>query len=191
MIHRLLGILAPYVVDWIFCTGYRRQDIEECIKFSWPAYSTFHNIGEDAKMCHRIKSACRDYKVEGRILVCYADELANVDLAALETVHRMNQNDITFTTYSMRIPFGLAMPQPSGAMGIVQPLLPVNIGFCVMEQKAVAAMRDDQDLAGFITEYANGHYATGAGAVGTYEHTGKRVTVNSLAEWEIAERDWA
>lgn len=186
MIHHLLGILAKFVTDWIFCTGYRREDIEACIKFSWPAYSTFHNMGENATMCHRIKNACRDYKISERILVCYADELADIDLAALNAAHHRAINDITFTTYHMKLPFGVAVPNAVNQVpGICEMNLPVNIGFCVLEPVAIEAMNEKQDLADFITQYGLAN-----GKVGTYEHEGKRVTVNSLMEWEVAEEVW-
>lgn len=189
MIHRLMNHLAPHVGRIITCVGYRADDVAACV-LGWNGKNSvmFSNAGEDATMCERLLKARQEYKIEGRVLVCYGDELADVDVEALAQQHsracaKWNLK-ITLTTFFQRLPFGIW--KDGGIDDHVE--VNVNIGFAMVEPSAWQYARPPYGFSDFFN--ALRCLPDGCSGVSTFAHKGKRSTINNLQELAAAEELW-
>ena len=190
MLHRILDHVFPHTTVGsvvTICTGYRHGDVEAALK-SWGAKDKiikFSNAGEDATMGQRLLKA-RD--TGERVLICYGDELADVDLVALLKKHEGAK--ATFAMTAAVIPGGSVTLYEVGLDDQGQPVIHenekrwVNIGFAVMEAECWELLKPEDGLSDWINRVAEKY------PVHVFEHKGKRATVNSLADLEHAQEVW-
>lgn len=188
ILRRILDHIAPYVERAIVCTGYRAEDIKAAMKHNRLNYHggvnwlEFSRGGEDDPMCSRLLRAREEKMIEGRVLVCYGDELADVDIHELAEVHEAHRSLLTFATHATTLPFGVVDDDHyiRGDESVI-----VNIGYAITEPEAWAHMRPQDGLA----DWANRINSDGR-RVHSYLHGGKRASVNNLADLKYAEEVW-
>lgn len=189
IIDRLLTHLKASVNRVIVCVGCRALDVESALRENRWDFDYFHfsNAGEDASMCERLLKARKDFDIKGRILVCYGDELADVDIAALLAQHAACRDHwtclMTLTTHRARLPFGVV------DCGTVRDdvMVEINIGFAVIETEALDLVLPTMslpDIFNMLRSGQNGYMCE------TFLHKGKRATVNNFQELENAEKVW-
>jgi glucose-1-phosphate cytidylyltransferase len=193
LLHHLLRSLEEGgVQNFVLCTGYRAQAIEDFLRAEKNgagsgAKITCVNSGEDAAMADRVLDALPHVfsGANGRALICYGDTMANVDLAALAAEHQQAGTLATITVYPLHSPFGIVEISDGGSVrGIAEkPVLPhwVNIGYLLCERAAFQHLRRGDDLAAFAAELARG------GQLHAFRHAGRHVTVNTEKERSEAE----
>ena len=207
IIHRLLThLFGPNEQERIvqrahICIGYRGSDVRAALReLGWTRLVEFSDAGEDAPMGKRSVEAARTLaKREGdapeRTLICYGDELADVDLKQLLAAHETESERgrlITFAAAKQRLTGGAALFN-EGEDGYPCELhieedyqLLVNIGFAVIEPDCWKYLGDSDGLSDWINRVSKKYPY----AVGVYKHHGKRATVNSLADLQYAEEVW-
>lgn len=189
MIHRLMNHISPDVGRIITCVGYRADDLAACV-LGWNGKNRvmFSNAGEDAKMCDRLLKARKEFGIEGRALVLYGDELGDVNIKALEQQHAEERERwgllMTMTTFRQRLPFGIWKNGKIDDNVEVD----VNIGFAVVEPFAWDYATPFYGLSDFFNALTC--LPDGCTGVTTFEHKGRRTTINNLAELETAEEVW-
>ncbi len=188
ILRRILEHVAPNVQRVIVCTGYRASDIEAAIKYerlnlrggvNWLEIS---RGGEDDPMCTRLLRAREEKKIEGRVLVCYGDELADVNLRALRTQHESERAILTFAAHLTTLSFGVV--QGNGRISGGEQVS-VNIGYMLAEPEAWAHIRPIDGLSDWVNRIVDAGQR-----VACYMHDGKRATINSLTDLKIAEELW-
>lgn len=189
ILRRILEHIAPHVQRTIVCTGYRASDIEAAVKYDRQNYSVgvgwleFSHGTEDDPMCTRLLHAREEKKIEGRVLVLYGDELADVDIRALVAKHEDSRRAVlTFASHKTILPFGVVDEHDRI---ISDEWVPVNIGYMVAEPEAWAHMHPEDGLA----DWAN-RIGDAGQKVTSYNHTGKRASINNLVDLKIAEEIW-
>lgn len=194
IIHRLLAHLlvenAQYVERAIICTGYRGSDIERAVVGHGWAKVTFSDRGEDAQMGKRLLQARLDmHDDKGRVLICYGDDLADVDIGALLSKHTHENTEypgMTFTAAYTKTAGGTVDIDAEGDVHIVDEASRViNIGFVVVEPEYWAQLKPEDGLSDWINRVSEK-----CGAVKVYYHEGRRATVNTLADLKAAEEIW-
>ena len=137
----------------------------------------------DASMTDRIIDA-REY-FTGRVIICYGDTIANVDIDRLQHEHERNHALATVTTYPLLSPFGIVECDDSMRVHsfIEKPSLPywINIGFMMCEPEAFDFLSSGTDMPDFLSALAR------SGRLFTHQHSGKHLTVNTEKERAVAE----
>jgi len=186
VLHRLLSHLFGFEVVGraIICTGYRANDVEAAISNSWSISVTsgriaFSNAGEDAPMGERLFQA-RKLFGDDTVLVCYGDELADVDVKALAD----DQNTMAFAATPHAIPGGAVIREGDRWHVLEnQPRL-VNIGFVRAKPECWSTLTASDGVSDWINRTSVEQ------SVGLLKHHGKRATINSLADLKYAEEVW-
>ena len=192
LIDRIIDHISPHVHRAVICTGYRADDVAASVQRGmkrWqPATDYIHvprvvfsNAGEDTPMGERLLRARSEYKLESdRLLVLYGDEMADVDIRALEKWHEAKEMRITFTAYRQKLPFGVVLEDDRISE---EETALVNIGFVLTESSAWAHLRPEDGVSDWINRVPKG-------SVALYLHEGRRATVNSIADLRAAEEVW-
>jgi glucose-1-phosphate cytidylyltransferase len=201
IIHRLLTHLfgdresARGVQRAVVCIGYRGSDVRASLReLGWTRLVDCWDAGEDAPMGARLLQM-RGAAGGPRTLICYGDELADVDVKQLLAAHedaRERGRLVTFAASKQKLIGGAAMyaededghPCQVRIEEDYQQL--VNIGFAVVETSCWDQLQATDGLSGWINRVSAQH----SHAVGVYKHHGKRATVNSLADLQYAEEMW-
>lgn len=194
ILERLLQhLLASVVARVVICTGYRAADVEASVRaHDWDEVSvSFSCAGQDAPMGARLLQA-RALAGDGRVLICYGDELADVDIRALVAAHASNA--ITLTAAYQKVPGGsICQNAERTIISENRPVL-VNIGFVLVEPQCWDYLHEDDGLSDWINRVSGlASRVTGergCGHFGVHIHSGRRATVNSLAELRSAEEVW-
>jgi len=130
-----------------------------------------------AKMCPWVLGYSR---LVARVLIGYGDELADVDIKALMTTHTERRSLLTFTVYEDSIPGGTLVYEP---LIVENKKRLVNIGYVVVEPVCWELLRPEDG----VSDWINRVFRKPSCRVAHYIHTGKRATVNSLADLKYAE----
>jgi glucose-1-phosphate cytidylyltransferase len=165
--------------DFVLCTGYKAEMFEEFV--AQPPFASCNircqNSGE-AGITERL-AAARPL-VSGRALVCYADTLADVDLAALGRVHESRKTEATLTVFPYRSPFGIVECDglQMARRFVEKPELPywVNIGFMLCEPAALDRLETNLNFPEFLNRLA------GEGKLAVHYHRGHHWTANTEEE---------
>ena len=177
-------LLEQGIEEIVVAVGYRGADVIRALREPLDGVVA-SDAGEDASMCGRILHAIRQHAVDGPILVCYGDDLADVDVDQLLVQHELLGTSATITVHGERQPFGEVEMTPEGRLLKLEekPLRWINIGFAVLEPAAYGQMTAEEDFAYFI-----GRLGSDAGA---YIHQGRRTAVNTPADIAHAEKVWS
>lgn len=186
ILTRLLNHLAEQGLGGrraVVCVGYQAKAVGRAVG---PG-TLVSDAGEGVPMCMRIIRAVSDYGLyRNPLLVCYGDELADVDIAALWNFHREGGYAATVTAHARAVPFGVVRHAAGKFAGIEEAqTLPANIGFAIVAPNAARRMIPHQEFSAYINELV-----VGGLPVGGYLHEGRQATVNSLTDVETAERIW-
>lgn len=140
----------------------------------------FSRGDEDELMCSRLIGAKHEKKINGRTLILYGDELADVDVAALLSFHKQSGGALTFTGFQQVLPFGVVRDNRIYDDARVL----VNIGFVVVEAVCWEHVQPEHGLAEWINCVGQEH------EIACFTHSGRRATINSLADLRYAEEIW-
>lgn len=180
ILARLLEHLdASRVPHAVACVGYRARDVVEHLARAKLKMSVETDDAGDAPMGERLLRA-RKQCPRSRTLICYGDEMANVDLRALNAKHASEERAITFTAYHQRLPFGVV--RDDDRISEEETVL-VNIGFVLVDDRGWEYLHPEDGVSHWINRAPKEQ-------VSLYVHTGRRVTVNTVADLKIAEAVW-
>jgi NDP-sugar pyrophosphorylase family protein len=184
--HLLRYLSTAGVERFIVCVGYKAEEIKKFLREgAYPEREVTCIDSGDVSMTDRILDSIEH--VEGRVLVCYGDTLANVDLASLGQAHRESGALATLTTYSLHSPFGIVHFDDSKRITSFdeKPRLPywINIGFLLCEPEALKFLKRGSDMPEFLSAMAS------AGVLYAFEHAGKHITVNTEKDRARAETE--
>lgn len=179
----------PCVERAIVCTGYRGGDVAAALGASRynPIDGTLEvlvsDAGEDATMGQRLRAA-RSLVKSDRVLICYGDELADVNINALVEFHEGTQAALTFTKAKQKVIGGVVDTYSMRAKINEETTVDVNIGFVVAEKQCWDQLDTVDGVSTWINRLVYSHI------VSAFPHEGKRATVNSLADLAYAEEVW-
>src|SRR5206468_3873698 len=137
--HLIRYLESEGIRKFVLCIGYKAELMEEFARnLATESEIVCVNSG-DASMTDRILDA-RPHAGE-RVLVCYGDTLANVDIESLCALHKQSKAPATITVYPLKVPFGIVDVGESGKVRrfAEKPELPywINIGFFLFDNRAL------------------------------------------------------
>jgi NDP-sugar pyrophosphorylase family protein len=171
---------------FVLCTGYKKEAIEAFA--NGLAAQEWHveciDSG-DVPMMDRVLDALP--RIDGRVLVCYGDTLANVDLSELTAEHERSGAVATITVHPLESPFGIVETDANGYVASIRekPRLPhwINIGFLLCDRDAFTSARRGMDLVGFLETLVPRR------RLRAFRHEGRHLTVNTEKERSVAEKE--
>lgn len=188
MLGHIINGLKPHVSDFIFCVGYRKHSVIDWLKrwscLSMKRFDTV-NSGEEASITKRIIDALMFSK--DKVMICYGDEMADVDIPKLLEEHKKSGAKGTITVHPLRSEFGIVHVDTFGdaIQGFEEkPILPfwINIGYMVFDKSAFDGVKKEQEFQDVLNSMAIDKKLT------AFRHIGKRATVNTIKDLEEAER---
>lgn len=184
--HLMEYLSASGISRFIICIGHRGEVIEDFIaERGRPEWDVTCVDSGDALMTDRILDA-REH-VDGPVLVCYGDVLANVNTDDLRAQHELSGVLVTVTVYPLDSPFGIVEFDSNKRVSrfVEKPRLPywTNIGFMYCEPEAFSYLERGSDMPEFLSRLAD------ADVLSAYEHTGRHVTVNTEKDRATAESE--
>ncbi len=197
MIVRLLRHLVSETQEKIVCVGNFADHVRNALAGPIQGVSgsvgdhffpLFSDVGPAAAMGSRLLAA-RDSLLGAereRHIVCYGDELADVDIDALLKLHESKGAALPFTAARQVVPGGVVPAEDEDCRVeiIDNESHWVNIGFAVVEPQCWSLLKPEDGLSDWINRVAQ------TMNVRVHYHEGRRATVNSLADLEEAERVW-
>jgi NDP-sugar pyrophosphorylase family protein len=183
ILHHLINQLeAEGISDIVVCTGYRAEMVTAFLEGH--PHVRCVDSGEDAQMMRRLQDATR-LGTRQRLLVCYGDTLADVDLGQLVRAHVASGAQATVTVHPLRCPYGVVEFDAQGVVSSVveKPTLPywVNIGFCVLELEVAQRAPEHLDLMQTLASMIERRL------VHVHAHRGFHVTINNEQDLRDAE----
>jgi glucose-1-phosphate cytidylyltransferase len=106
--HVMQLYLVQGIEEFVLCTGYKRELIEEFAETFDGADVRCVDTGLDTPTGGRIHRI-RDIVGDGTFMVTYADGVADIDLRALERHHREHGDAATVTVVRPELQFGVAL----------------------------------------------------------------------------------
>lgn len=174
----------------VVCTGYRAEDVKASLRAHRWAFDKViaSNAGEDAAMGERLLKVRELQLIDRgeRVVVCYGDELADVNLEKLIFAHDTRNAMMTFAVAQGKtLGGGIEFTGSNDVCRIVEDQKYwVNIGFVVVEPVAWNYLQPGDGVSDWVNRVNVDH------PVVAYPHAGKRATVNSLADLTYAEEVW-
>ncbi len=180
IIHYILNNLSKYRIEKILISGfYKFNLIKEYLKTSKFKNVLVNNDG-DISIAKRIKNNFLDCKY---LLVCYGDEIADINIDKLIRSHIASKKTFTITTYPMKLQFGLLTKNDSDLIFKEKPIIGnVNIGFMVFQKESIKHINKYEKIENFINYMAKNKL------LNEYTHKTNRITVNTIEEIEIANK---
>jgi glucose-1-phosphate cytidylyltransferase len=183
--HLIRYLESSGIGRFILCVGYKAELIEEFAR-NLPTQSEIICIDSgDASMTDRILDVRRH--VTGRMLVCYGDTLANIDIEGLCSRHEQSNAPATMTVYPLQVPFGIVDVGDNGEVKRFRekPQLPywINIGFFLFEAGALDVLRRNSNIPEFLDELKS------SGDLFAFRHAGRHLTVNTQKDRQAAESE--
>ena len=132
LLHLLSYLGEVGIAKFVICVGYKAEAINEFVRENdrseWEI--TCVDSGDESKT-DRIIDAREHFT--GRVIICYGDTIANVDIDRLQREHERNDALATVTSYPLLSPFGIVDHDDSMRVHsfVEKPSLPywINIGF--------------------------------------------------------------
>jgi NDP-sugar pyrophosphorylase family protein len=185
---KLLEYIRQGFSDFIFCTGYKANLIEEAVKnFDFDCNFTFSNAGETAGMLERVYKAME--LINDEVIITYGDTYTNVDLKHFLKNHKKSDNEATIIVAPFKNPFGLVEFSESNKVLKFEekPILNYYIGYTVINKSAFNLMPrkiiNMPDGDGLVTFFKN---LIAIGKLGMYFHSGFEITFNTPNELKLA-----
>jgi glucose-1-phosphate cytidylyltransferase len=183
--HLIRYLESEGIQSFVLCVGYKAELIEEFAR-NLPTQSDIVCVNSgDVTMTDRILDARRH--ANERVLVCYGDTLANVDIQNLCAVHEQSKAPATMTVYPLKVPFGIVDVGAGGKVKCFEekPQLPywINIGFFLFEAGALDSLRRNSTIPEFLEELKD------RGDLFAFRHAGRHLTVNTQKDRQAAESE--
>jgi glucose-1-phosphate cytidylyltransferase len=190
--HILEFYISKGFRDFILCTGFRAEAIDEFISsHEFDATVEISNAGKQASMLKRIYEA--RYLIENKAIVTYGDTFINIDPFDAIDKHNASGAEATITVADIRSPFGLVKTTDSGRVISFQekPVFSYYIGHMILERKTI----DGLDTRLLLLPDGEGLIALFRQLIekkkmNAYKHSGLQITFNTRYERRKAEEEF-
>jgi|TARA_Y100000310_G_scaffold177911_2_gene177892 glucose-1-phosphate cytidylyltransferase len=166
--------------DFIFCLGYKGDNIKEYFKNEKDVKIHFEDTGQDTNKAERIQKV-KDLIKSDDFFVTYGDDLSDVNIKELQEFHKNNNKTVTLTAVNLQSPFGILEINKSDEVCEFKekPKLAqfMNGGFYVFNKKIFDYMKKGYDLEKDVLPDA-----AKDGQVVAFRHKGFWKSMNTLKD---------
>ena len=186
----ILGYIIDHIQKYninkfVFATGYHAKKIDKFLNINYSNLNKECSNAGDVDIIIRIKEAIK--LINGDFILFYGDTLSDVNIENLIRHHKNNKGKATVTVWPLKSQFGLFEFDKNGLLCSFKekPTLDkwINIGYIYFD-KSLKKMFDRTDLfQDFLNLIVKKRELNG------YKHSGIHITVNTLQELELAEKN--
>ena len=140
-----------------------------------------HNDG-DISILQRISKNLK--KTKRDLLVCYGDEIANIDYNKIIKKHYFSKKYVTMTTLKIVSNFGILKKNNDKYLFIEKPKLGnCNIGFMIFDYQNLKLIGASKSLPNYINKICKKNL------INEYLHKDKHITVNNIEDIQKAKKE--
>jgi glucose-1-phosphate cytidylyltransferase len=186
ILYYILNYLQSYgLKNFYIGTGYKHEIVKKYLEDYQNDKSIKIINSGDVDIIHRIKETGKSIK--GDLLVLYGDTISDVNLNELIKFHKKKNSLATMTVWPMRSQFGLVDFDRNGKVlsFLEKPILDkfMNIGYFYFNNKILNVMKKYLKWEIFLNDMVK------MKILKAYVHNGLHITVNTIEELSLAEKD--
>ena len=186
----ILGYIIEHIQKYnikkfVFATGYQSQKIDDFLNENYSNLNKECSNAGDVDILFRIQEAVK--LIKGDFILFYGDTLSDVNIKKLIDYHKKNKGRATVTVWPLKSQFGLFEFDKRGKLFSFQekPTLDkwINIGYIYFDKSLNEMFTKTclfQDLLEILVKKKE---------LNGYKHEGIHITVNTLQELELAEKN--
>lgn len=186
----ILGYIIEHIQkysinNFVFATGYQAEKIEDYLNQNFRSLNKICSNSGDVDIIRRIEDAIK--YIEGDFILFYGDTLSDVNINNLIKHHKKNKGNATVTVWPLKSQFGLFDFDEFGMISSFKekPTLDywINIGYIYFDKSLIGNFCEHEFFQNFLTNLVKKKELNG------YKHLGVHITVNTLQELELAEKN--
>ncbi len=180
--HVIKHLTKYKVTNFIIATGYQSKKIEDFMRDNYSHLNYMIINSGDVDILSRVKDCIT--RLDTDMLLCYGDTISDIDLYDLLNFHNNNINDVIISSYPIEIPFGVMEIDNNHIVTsfLEKPILQsvMNIGYYYFNKKDFITIQNSDDIIDLINKLIK------TNNLKCYNHQGIHITINTLAELELA-----
>ena len=180
--HVIKHLRTHGIKKFVIATGYQSNKIKEFMEETYIDLDYKLVDSGDTGILARVKDCIKG--INSDFLLCYGDTISDINLTDLVKFHRKNSESVTISSFPIMIPFGVMEVDENNNVKSFneKPILQnvMNIGYYYFN-------KEDHDMIernNGIIELLN--LLIKSQSLKCYKHNGIHITINTLAELEIA-----
>ena len=184
IIDLIIKHLKKYAINQIYISGnYKFNLIKKHINNNYYKEEIFLRNDGDIEIIKRIEIALNQHK-DKKLLVCYGDAIANVNIKKLYKSHLKENKKLTITTYSIYSNFGFLMKKSKNKYIFKEKpkIGNINIGFMILDYNNIDIIKKKKKFENYLK------YMAETNQINEYNHKGNHITVNTLEELNLANK---
>lgn len=183
--YMLQHFQAQGIDKFVIAAGYKSEVIKTYVEKNLKHLEVEVIDNGDVSIIERIKRGMQ--LIKGDFILAYGDTLADVDIQELRKFHYSNPEQLTITSYQLRIPFGLMRTSKIGEVLSFRekPLLEevMNIGYYYFSKNHFESILEHNDLVEYLQDKIRKN------ELKSFLHQGSHITVNTIKELDEAEKN--
>ena len=180
--HVIKHLRSHGIKKFIIATGYQSNKIKEFMEETYIDLDYKLVDSGDTGILARVKDCIKG--INSDFLLCYGDTISDINLTDLVKFHRKNSESVTISSFPIMIPFGVMEVDENNNVKSFneKPILQnvMNIGYYYFNKEDYGMI----DRNNGIIELLN--LLIKSQSLKCYKHNGIHITINTLAELEIA-----
>lgn len=175
LIELILINLSNSLIEKKIISGNYKLNLFKKFLQNFNQKNIFINNDGNVEILERIKINLKKYK--SRLIVCYGDELANINFSKLIESHKKSKKLLTVCTYRFKSNFGFLLKKNNQFLFREKPYMGnYNIGYMVLEYNNIKFIKNFNKIESYINKLCK------INQINEYIHTGKHVTFNTIEE---------
>ena len=180
--HVINHLCKHGINKFIVATGYQAAKIEDFMKNSYPDLNYKLINSGDTDILSRVKDCIKN--IEHDFLLCYGDTISDINLTNLVKFHKNNSNSVTISSFPIMIPFGvMKLDHDNNVLSFSEkPILQdvMNVGYYYFNKTDFSIIKKYNSIIELLNILIKNK------RLRCYKHDGIHITINTLAELEIA-----
>jgi glucose-1-phosphate cytidylyltransferase len=180
--HVIKHLRSHGIKKFVIATGYQSNKIKEFMEETYVDLDYKLVDSGDTGILARVKDCIKG--INSDFLLCYGDTISDINLTDLVKFHRKNSESVTISSFPIMIPFGVMEVDENNNVKSFneKPILQnvMNIGYYYFNKEDYGMI----DRNNGIIELLN--LLIKSQSLKCYKHNGIHITINTLAELEIA-----
>ena len=180
--HVIKHLRTHGIKKFIIATGYQSNKIKEFMEETYVDLDYKLVDSGDVGILARVKDCIKG--INSDFLLCYGDTISDINLTDLVKFHRKNSESVTISSFPIMIPFGVMEVDENNNVKSFneKPILQnvMNIGYYYFNKEDYDMIERNNGIIELLNLLIKSQ------SLKCYKHNGIHITINTLAELEIA-----
>ena len=180
--HVIKHLRSHGIKKFVIATGYQSNKIKEFMEETYVDLDYKLVDSGDTGILARVKDCIKG--INSDFLLCYGDTISDINLTDLVKFHRKNSESVTISSFPIMIPFGVMEVDENNNVKSFneKPILQnvMNIGYYYFNKEDYGMIDRNNGIIELLSLLIKSQ------SLKCYKHNGIHITINTLAELEIA-----